>query len=85
MNNIQYGIQIPRNHQEAMDLDRRNGNQKWLKAEQLELQHIFDYDTFIEKGKGHKMPMEYTKINVHFVYAVKHDGDIKHGLLLGVI
>ena len=35
MNNIQYGIQIPRNHQEAMDLDRRNGNQKWLKAEKI--------------------------------------------------
>ena len=33
MANIQYGIQVPQNHQEAMDLDRRNGNQKCLKVE----------------------------------------------------
>ena len=81
--NIQYGIRIPRNHKEAMDLDRKNGNQKWLKAEQLELQQIFDYDTFIDKGKDYKMPMDYTKINVHFVYAVKYDGRHKAQLVVG--
>ena len=50
-----------------MELDLKHGDKKWYKAVQNELQQIFEYETFIDKGKGYKMPSDYTKINVHFV------------------
>ena len=81
--NIQFGVNVPRNHKHAMDLDSKNGNNKWYKAEQAELKQIFEYETFIDKGKGYTMPPEYTRINVHFVYAVKHDGRHKARLVAG--
>ena len=68
--NIQFGIEVPRNHQHAMAIDRKNGNTKWYKSEETEVQPIFDYITFIDKGKGNMIPDNYTKISVHIVYAV---------------
>jgi Reverse transcriptase (RNA-dependent DNA polymerase) len=35
-----YGVQIPRNHAEAMELDAKNGNTKWRDAELVELAQI---------------------------------------------
>ena len=81
--NIQFGIQVPRNHEHAMALDVRNGNKKWYQAEQTELEQIFEYETFVDKGKGYMMPKDFTKIKVHFVYAVKHDGRHKARLVAG--
>ena len=40
-----YGVQIPRNHAEAMELDARNGNTKWRDAELVELEQIDEYET----------------------------------------
>ena len=74
---------VPRNHQHAMDIDRKAGNDKWLQAEQTELKQIHEYDTFIDMGKGTVMPSEFTKIRVHFVYAIKHDGRYKARLVAG--
>ena len=65
------------------ELDLRNGNKNLYIAEQAEFKQIFDYETFIDKGKGFTMPQEYTQINVHFVYAVKHDGRHKARLVAG--
>ena len=56
-----------------MQLDKANGNSKWKDAEEKELQQLADYRTFTDKGVGYKPGPEYTKIRVHFVYAVKHD------------
>ena len=58
---------IPRNHQHAMDINRKNGNDKWLQAEQVELQQIQEYDTFINMGKGTVMPHEFTKTRIHSI------------------
>ncbi len=69
-----HGYQVPRNHQQAMDLDRANGNTKWRDSELLELKQIDDYNTFLDKGKDWKAPSDYQKISVHIVYAVKHCG-----------
>ena len=33
-----FGEQVPRNHEEAMELDMKNGNTKWADAEKLEVQ-----------------------------------------------
>jgi hypothetical protein len=43
-----FGVQIPRNHADAMELDARNGNTKWRDAELVELEQIDEYQTFTD-------------------------------------
>jgi len=31
-----FGYEVPRNHSQAMELDRKNGNTKWADSERLE-------------------------------------------------
>ena len=79
-----YGFQVPRNHDQAMELDRKNGNTKWRDAEIKEVGCIDEYDVFLDKGKGYRPPEpEYKKIRVHMVYAVKHDGRHRARLVAG--
>ena len=78
-----FGYLVPRNHHQAMELDKENGNTKWQDSEILELGQVDDYKTFLDMGKGHIMPKDWKKINVHMVYAVKHDGRHKSRLVAG--
>ena len=71
-----FGVQVPRNHEEAVLLDG-DGKPLWAESEKLELQQLWDYKTFIDKGKGFDPGPEYTKIRAHMVYDVKHDGPRK--------
>ena len=68
-----YGFLVPCNHEQAMQLDRENGNTKWRDAELLELTQIDEYQLFLDQGPKYR-PEGYTKNTVHFVYAVKHNG-----------
>ena len=47
---IKFGITIPSNHNEAMKLDKDNGNNKWKIAETTELQQQYEYGTFQSLG-----------------------------------
>jgi len=78
-----YGFQVPRNHAQAMELDRENGNTRWRDAEIKELGQIDEYNTFKDMGPNWKAPNDYKRINVHIVYAVKHDGRHKARLVAG--
>jgi hypothetical protein len=78
-----YGFLVPRNYAQAIELDKENGNTKWQDCTDLELNQIDEYQTFIDKGKGYKPGPEYKRINVHLVYAVKHDGRHKARLVAG--
>ena len=78
-----YGFQVPRNHEQAMELDRQNGNTKWRDAEIIELTQIDEYNTFLDKGRGFLPGPGYKKIRCHLVYAVKHDGRHKARLVAG--
>ena len=69
-----YGYQVPRTVQEALKLDKENGNTRWQDAMVLELTQLQEYNTFWNLGKGAKAPIGYQKITVHFVFDVKHDG-----------
>ena len=40
-----YGHRVPRNHEEAMELDRRNKNTKWADSEKLKVKQLMDYNT----------------------------------------
>ena len=72
-----FGHLVPRNHDQAMQLDEKNGNNRWREYEKLELQQIDDYKTFSDLRKNAPIPKGFKRIKVHFVYAVKHDGRYK--------
>jgi hypothetical protein len=78
-----YGVEVPRDHKDAMRLDKLNGNTKWEDASNTELAQIDEYECF--KDLGHhskaKAPEGYKRIRVHFVYDVKHDGRHKARLV----
>jgi len=46
-----YGFQVPRNHDQAMEIDRQNGNTKWLDSERIELAQIDEYEAFKDMGQ----------------------------------
>ena len=78
-----YGFQVPRNWEQAVELDKENGNTKWQDCTALEMAQIDEYEAFQDKGKGFKPGPDWKKINVHLVYAVKHDGRHKARLVAG--
>ena len=43
---IKFGVRIMRNHEEAMEFDRKNSNTKWADAEKLELNQLYEYKSF---------------------------------------
>jgi hypothetical protein len=71
-----FGYRIPRNYNEAMQFDLKNGNMLWREATDLEMSQLVEYDTF--RDLGHKdtapPPTGYKKIRTHLVYDCKHDG-----------
>jgi len=78
-----HGFQVPRNHAEALELDRINGNTMWIDAETTELNQMDECKSFIDKGVGFKPGSNYKRIRVHMVHAVKHDGRHKAQLVAG--
>ena len=83
----QHGFQVPKDYNDAMRLDKENGNTHWQDAMDLELTQIHEYKVFKDTGKAkfHNgkvvTPEGFQKIRVHFVYAVKHDGRFKARLV----
>jgi hypothetical protein len=80
-----FGVRVPRNHNEAMTLDKENGNTLWGDAEHAELSSIQGFQAFSDRGPrdNAKIPAGYKRITVHMVYAVKHDGRHKARLVAG--
>ena len=78
-----YGFQVPRNHQEAVMIDEREGNRKWQDSEELELGQLFEYNTFESLGLNAPTPEGYKKIPCHMVYDVKWDGRHKSRFVAG--
>ena len=68
-----FGIQVPQNHKQAMELDARNGNTLWRDSERIELRQINEYKAFGDLGFRVPAPKGYKRIRVHMVYAIKHD------------
>jgi Reverse transcriptase (RNA-dependent DNA polymerase) len=79
----QYGYLVPHNHEQAMEIDRKNGNTKWRDAELYEIGCVDEYNVFDDKGKGYNPGPDYKKIRVHMVYAVKHNGKHRARLVAG--
>ena len=49
-----YGFEVVRSHAHAMQLDAKNGNNKWKEAVNAELSQIVEYEMIEDKGKGAK-------------------------------
>ena len=82
----QYGYQVPHDHAEAVRIDEANGNTKWQDSEKLEKDQMMELNTFVDKGHknvARKPGPEYTQIDLHIVYAVKHDGRHKSRIVAG--
>ena len=83
----QHGFQVPKYYNDAMRLDKENGNTHWQDAMDLELTQIHEYKVFKDTGKAQfhngkvVIPDGFQKIRVHFVYVVKHDGRFKARLV----
>ena len=78
-----FGFEIPRNYQHAMELDKRNGNSKWMDATSTELSQLNEYSTFNNLGHRAPPPTDYKKITAHLIYDCKHDGRHKARLVAG--
>ena len=48
----QHGFQVPRDYNDAMRLDKENGNTHWQDAMDLELTQIHEYKVFRDTGKA---------------------------------
>jgi hypothetical protein len=78
-----YGFQVTRNHNEAVEIDEKNGNTLWQDSEELERNQLHEYSTFEDQGLNAPIPEGYAKIPTHFVYDVKHDGRHKSRMVAG--
>jgi hypothetical protein len=68
-----FGIQVPKGIKNAIDLDKKNGNQLWQEAIKTELKQPTDYQTFIVLDSGEDIPTGYQKIPCHMVFDVTYD------------
>ena len=79
-----YGIKVPGNVREAIEIDKANGDTYWQDAMRLEVGALLDLDCFEFKPEGWK-PEEpgFQKTNLHMVFDVKHDLRRKARLVAG--
>jgi hypothetical protein len=68
-----FGIQVPKGIKNAIDLDKKNGNQLWQEAIKTELKQLTDYQTIIVQDSGEDILTGYQKIPYHMVFDVKYD------------
>lgn len=71
---FKYGIEIPRNYQDILHIDKSNGNTLWKDALKKAMDCMMQYKVFKDIGLASRVPQDYKNIRVHFVYDVKHDG-----------
>jgi hypothetical protein len=69
--NVKFGIEVPNTFEEALALDRRNGNDYWEKAIKKEMDAVEIAFNF--KDIGEKAPPGYKKITCHLIFDVKFD------------
>jgi len=79
----EYGYQVPCTPEEAIELDKKNGNTKWQDSMALDILQLDEYQTFCDLGKGAKAPPGYKWICCHLVFDVKHDDQHKTQLVAG--
>jgi hypothetical protein len=77
------GIQVPKEIKNAINLDKKNGNNLWEEATKTEVKQLTNYETFIVLDSGEDIPKGYQKIPYHIVFDVKYDLRHKARLVAG--
>ena len=72
-----FGVHFPCMYNEAIMLDKENGNTLWQDAIQRELDQISSYKSFCNIGIGVSPGADYKKIEVKFIFDCKADGHRK--------
>jgi hypothetical protein len=78
-----FGIQVPKGIKNAINIDKKNGNQLWQEAIKTELKQLTDHQTFTVLDSGEDIPTGYQKIPYHMVFDVKYDLRHKARLVAG--
>ena len=73
-------LPMDNDYDNALSIDKHNGNNKWAKAIKLEIYHQHDHDTCKDMGEG-SSPKGNIHVRSHFIFDVKHDGLHKDRLL----
>ena len=68
---MKFGVQIPGTVEEAIELDRANGNTLWQDAIKLEMKN--SRVAFQLKERGEKAPAGHTQITCHLIFDLKLD------------
>lgn len=69
--NMKFGIKIPNSVQEAIELDRQNGNSLWQEAINKEFSN--SNVAFQVREEGEDAPVGWSKITCHLIFDVKMD------------
>ena len=69
--NLQYGLEVPKNYTEAIKLDDKNGNNFWKNAFDKEMTNVKIAFKFL--GKGIPPPVGYKGIKCFIIFSVKMD------------
>jgi hypothetical protein len=64
-----------------MELNEKHGTTQWVDATSFEMVQLDNYDCFRDQGKGVNIPKGFKKLQVHLIYAVKHNGRHKAQLV----
>ncbi len=78
-----FGVQVPRDAEEALKLDEQNGDKLWREAIDTELGQILEYETFKVLERGEEAPDDHTFVTLTLIFDVKHDGRRKARLVAG--
>ena len=76
-------VEVPRNHEDVLRLDKKNGNKLWAEAVKKEFDQLEYYNTYKDMGIDTTFPEGYNKIKVHLVFNCKHDFTRKARLVAG--
>jgi len=68
-----FGINIPGNVKEALELNKKNGNQKWADMIHKEMQGLHEHKTYHFLAPGQRAPRNYQFTPVCLIFTVKPD------------
>ena len=82
---FKYGIEVPKNVKDALEIDKANGNTFWGGSLEKEIKSLLDLDCFECKPFGHheKLDDSWQKTTLHCIFDVKQDLTRKCRLVAG--
>ena len=69
--NMKFGIDVPSTYEEAMEIDRKNGNNLWAESIKKEMDIVNVAFEFLDQDE--KMTPGFSEITCHLVFTVKFD------------